>query len=118
MTNSMESQLNHLAPAQVTSPFKLIGVLVGLLILTAATIALARVDTGAIGNLWLGIGVAALQANLVICYFMRSRGDNLFNGVVLIVALFFIVLFIGITVLDSREYHPDLSPTNGVAPHP
>jgi cytochrome c oxidase subunit 4 len=96
----------------------MIAVLVGLLALTAATLALARVDMDATVNIWLAIGVAVAQAFLVTLYFMRLRWDSLFNGVVLIAAVFFVAIFIGIAVLDTKEYHPDLSPSSGVAPQP
>ena len=122
MTNTTESQSIAIARStprdRTISPWMMIGVLIALLMLTAATVALTRVDMGDTVNLWLALGVAGTQGLLVSLYFMRLRWDSPFNGVVLVAALFFVALFIGIAVLDSREYHPNLAPPTGIAPQP
>jgi cytochrome c oxidase subunit 4 len=49
----------------------------------------------------------------VIFYFMHLRWDSPFNAICLIAALFFVCIFIGIAVLDSREYKVNYNPPGG-----
>lgn len=122
MTNvaqSLSSPANKEASGtRIVSPLMMIVALIVLLMLTAATVSLTKVDWGSTVNLWLGLGVAAVQAIVVAAYFMDLRWKNLLGGVVLVAAMFFALLFIGITVLDSRESHSDLTPQTGAAPQP
>ncbi|HEY8668723.1 MAG TPA: cytochrome C oxidase subunit IV family protein [Tepidisphaeraceae bacterium] len=122
MTNSTESHSSEAASSaaeiHIASPLMLIGVFAGLLALTAITLAASSVDMGSIVNFWLALVIAAAQASLMAVYFMQLRWDNLFHGVVLVAAAFFVALFIGIAVLDSKEYQSTLAPPPRVAPHP
>ncbi len=95
----------------------LIGVIVALLIFTGLTVAATRVDLGE-ANLWIALALAVLKASLVGLYFMHLRWDNLFHAVILLCALLFVVLFIGISLVDTIEYQPDLTrtPTRNAAP--
>jgi cytochrome c oxidase subunit 4 len=106
--------------ATAASPISLktmIAVLVLLLVLTGAAQRSVSIDLGG-ANVWFAIGVAALQAFLVVFYFMGLRRDRPFNAVVLIASLFILSLFIGLVVLDTKEYHSSLVPPTGVAPRP
>ncbi len=49
------------------------------------------------------IGLAA--AGLVL-YFMHLRYDSPFNSLVFLTGLVFLLLFLGITILDTIEYQP------------
>ena len=55
-------------------------------------------------NVWLALAIALVKAGVVALYFMHLRWDSPFNALTLIAALFFVMIFIGITVLDSKEY--------------
>lgn len=96
----------HVVPMKV-----LVGIFIALLILTFLTVEashLARsgvLDLGG-GNVIVALVIALIKATLVALYFMHLRYDSLFNGVVLIASLIFVVLFIGVSLLDSREYQP------------
>ncbi len=81
----------------------------GLMILTFLTVAATWVDLG-MWNIWLALLIAVIKAGLVAMYFMHLRWDSPFNGIVLIAALFFVALFIGSVVLDSREYSVNYDP--------
>jgi caa(3)-type oxidase subunit IV len=119
MMNVSDRHTPSAAPGgHVASPLALIGVFAGLSALTVIALVVSCIDMGSIVNLWLGLDIAAVQAVLLALYFMRLRWDNLFQGVIFIAALFFAALFIGITVLDSKEYHPGLSRPSLVSPHP
>jgi caa(3)-type oxidase subunit IV len=122
MSNSTESYYpatTHRAPqAHIVSPLALIAVFACLLVLTVVTLALSYVDMGSIINVWLALDIAVVQAALLALYFMRLRWDSPFYGVILVAAVFFMAIFIGLTVLDTKEYHPNLAPPTGVAPRP
>ena len=45
---------------------------------------------------------------LVAVIFMHLQHDKLFNSVLMIGAVVFLVLFLGMTVLDSHEYDPEV----------
>jgi len=94
--------LAHVMPIPI-----LLAVFVALLILTAITVAVAGFDFGAL-NLWVAMGVATVKASLVVAYFMHLRYDHPFNAVVFIAALVFVALFLGITLLDTVQYQPDI----------
>ncbi len=86
----------------------LVGTLVVLLVLTFLTVAATWIDLGPL-NVWLALGIAVLKAGVVALFFMHLYWDKLFNGIVLIASLFFVALFMGIAILDSREYQPVLA---------
>jgi len=96
----------HVVPLKV-----LIGVFVGLLILTWLTYAASQaarsgaLDLGA-GNVIVALAIAVVKATLVALYFMHLRYDSPFNAVVLICALVFVALFIVVSMIDSVEYQP------------
>jgi caa(3)-type oxidase subunit IV len=50
------------------------------------------------------------KAALVILYFMHVRWDSLFNGIILISALAFVMVFIGVTLMDTTEYKMNNTP--------
>ncbi len=92
----------HVMPVKV-----LLGVWGGLMVLTAATVAVARVDLGQI-NVIVALAVAVAKATLVALYFMHLKYDHRANRVVLVSALFFAVLFISFVVFDTMQYQPSL----------
>ncbi len=88
----------------------LAGVLAALLVLTFITVAVtwtAWLDFGHL-NVWVALLIATVKAALVVLYFMHLRYDKPFNAVVLIGALFFVVLFIGIATQDTLRYRGDI----------
>lgn len=94
----------HAVPLKI-----LVGVFAALLVLTVLTVAARYVDLGSF-NIILALLIAVVKAGIVAMYFMHLRWDNPFNGIVLIVAMFFVALFIGLAVLDTHEYRPNLDP--------
>jgi cytochrome c oxidase subunit 4 len=101
----------HVMPMRV-----LITIFVALLILTWLTVAVARPhlvvpgvaegDFGGFGewSIVVALSIAVVKGSLVGLYFMHLRYDAPFNGIILVCALVFVALFIGITLLDSMEY--------------
>ena len=88
------------------SPKILLGVYGALLVLTVVTVAVTWIDLGKL-NIIVALAVAVVKAGLVAMYFMHLRWDSPMNGIVLITAMLFVAMFIGIAVLDTHEYAPD-----------
>ncbi len=101
----------------VVSPRVLLAVWGVLLAGTALTYAATWVDLGA-GNLWLAMAIATAKAACVALFFMHLRWDRPFLGFVFLIALLFVFLFVGIALLDTQAYRPDLIPdyAPGLAP--
>jgi cytochrome c oxidase subunit 4 len=94
----------HVVPLKV-----LFGVYFILVLATVATVAVTYVDFRQF-NIVIALAIAVFKAALVILYFMHLRWDNLFNGVILISALAFVMTFIGVTVMDSGQYKQNYVP--------
>jgi len=92
----------HAVPKRI-----LLGVFAMLCVLTVVTVAVSYIPLGP-ANIWVALFVAVIKGGLVVMYFMHLRWDSPFNGMVLISAMFFVALFIGIAMLDSKEYQPNL----------
>jgi cytochrome c oxidase subunit 4 len=89
-------------------PFRvLLVVFVALLVLTYVTVAARYVDLGSL-NIWIALGIATIKGALVILYFMHLRYDSSFYSLVFVTALAFMFLFLGITLLDTVTYQPDI----------
>lgn len=88
----------------------LLAVYAALLVLTAITVAVSRLDLGQF-NIWVALFVAVVKGSLVALFFMHLWWDSKFNGLILIAAFFFVALFIGLALLDSVSYQPNLKAT-------
>ncbi|MEQ8847064.1 cytochrome C oxidase subunit IV family protein [Botrimarina sp.] len=54
------------------------------------------------------LAIATAKALLVAVIFMHLQHDKLFNAILLIGAVVFMVLFIGMALLDSGQYQPQV----------
>jgi cytochrome c oxidase subunit 4 len=84
-----------------------------LMILTWITVSVTELEIGNF-HLVVALGIAVVKSAYVAMYFMHLRYDRPFNAVIFLTALAFVALFIGLALLDTKEYHPDLIP--GYAP--
>lgn len=84
-----------------------------LVCLTVVTVAATWVDLGRL-NLWVALAIATVKASLVALYFMHLRYDRPFNAVVFVASLLFVMLFLGLALIDTGQYQPELIP--GYAP--
>jgi len=100
--------IGHITPVSL-----LISIFTLLIVLTVLTVAVTYVDLGP-ANIWIALGVAVVKAGLVAMYFMHLRYDSPFNGLILISAFLFLAVFIGISLMDTGEYQPDLGPPPSV----
>jgi len=96
--------IGHLVPWTV-----LLATCVALIVLTWITVTAAAIDLGRL-NLWIAIAIATIKASLVCLYFMHLRYDRPFNAIVLVAALVFLMLFIGLAMTDSVSYQSELYP--------
>ncbi len=102
----------------VVPPWLLLSVFGGLFVLTILTVAITHFDFGRTVNVWVALGIAVAKATLVALFFMHLRWDSPFNSVVFIAAVFFVALFIGITLLDSKETTVNFEPPPVTAARP
>ena len=84
-------------------------VFAALIALTVATVAVTYVDLGRL-NVWVALVIAAVKAVLVAEIFMHLRWDKPFHRIAIISAVCFVALFIGICMLDTLSYLPDIIP--------
>lgn len=91
----------------------LVAVFLALIGLTFLTVAATWIDLGAL-NLWIAMAIATAKASLVALFFMHLIYDRPFNSIVLIGALFFVMLFVSLALMDTIAYSPDMIP--GYAP--
>ena len=95
-------------------PLRLLAAVFGALIaLTVATVAVTYVDLGDL-NLVIALVIATVKGVLVAEVFMHLHWDRPFHRFMLLGAVAFVALFIGIVLLDATTYQPDLIP--GFAP--
>lgn len=78
-----------------------------LLVLTFATVAVTFVDLGPL-NIIIALGIAVIKAGVVAMYFMHLRYDRPFHGMIFIGSLLFVAIFIGMLLLDTKAYQPNL----------
>lgn len=83
--------------------------LAALLVLTFFTVAATWIDLGPAVNLWIALIIATIKAVLVALFFMHLAYDKPFNAIVLICALFFVLLFVGLTLMDTLTYQSAIS---------
>jgi cytochrome c oxidase subunit 4 len=93
--------------AHVMSPASLLSVWAILMLLTAVTLLAAEYHLGQI-DVIVALGIATVKAALVLLYFMHLRYDKPFNGLVFVASLLFLAVFIGIALMDTREYQPQI----------
>lgn len=87
----------------------LAGILMILLFFTVVTVAVSYIDLGN-ANLFVAMIVASIKASIVALFFMHLRWDKPFNGLILVSAFFFLGIFIGFALLDTKEYQHELVP--------
>ena len=95
-------------------PLKLLaGVFVSLIALTVLTVAVTYVDLGS-ANLWVALIIAGVKALLVAGIFMHLAFDKGVYSLIFVSSILFAVLFIGLTLMDTSAYLPDM--IEGYAP--
>ena len=96
-------------------PIKLLVITcIALLVLTAITVWVSKLDFEALRmgemNILVAMGVAVVKCVIVALIFMHLRWDRSFVGFVFLGSILFVGLFIGLALLDTKEYQPTMIP--------
>ena len=59
-------------------------------------------------EIWIALGIASAKTFLVATYFMHLKHDNPFHALMLVAAVGFVALFLGLTLADVQSYQPDV----------
>lgn len=85
-----------------------------LLFLTAVTVWVSKVDFQEIRinelNIWIAMGVACIKATLVGLFFMHLKWDRSFNTLLFVGSIFFVGVFMAMTIIDTSEYQGAIIP--------
>ncbi|MBL4702431.1 MAG: cytochrome C oxidase subunit IV family protein [Phycisphaeraceae bacterium] len=91
----------------VSSIAQLLGIFALLIFFTFLTVAVTWVDLGPF-NVWIAILIAAIKVTIVAMFYMHLKYENQFFGQILITSIFFATVMIGIILMDTRAYLPDV----------
>jgi len=91
---SSDSHSHFIVPTKIYA-----AVYVALLVLTFITVWIAQFDFGSM-NIVVALLVAGIKATLVCAVFMGLYWDSGYNKVLVLVSIFFIALFIGLSAAD------------------
>ena len=72
---------------------------IALLILTVVTVAVSRVQLGAL-NIWVALAVASVKSSLVVFIFMHLRQESKLFKIGILTLLVVVAIFIGLTFTD------------------
>ena len=72
------------------------------MVLTVVTVGVAQFDLGSL-DMPVALLVAGVKASLVCLFFMHLRWDRPINTLVLVGSIFFVVLFLIITMFDTGQ---------------
>ncbi|MCY2993018.1 MAG: cytochrome C oxidase subunit IV family protein [Planctomycetota bacterium] len=91
----------------VVPPATLLLTFAALIVLTIVTV---LTSTFGLGNweIWVSLGIATVKGTLVAMVFMHLRYDNPFHALLAVFCLCFVMLFLGLTILDSQGYQADI----------
>jgi len=70
-----------------------------LLFLTGVTVAISRVDLGAL-NIWVALTVASIKSSLVLLIFMHLKQESLLFKIGILILLVILAVVIGLNVTD------------------
>lgn len=86
-------------PHHIVSYATQVKVWLALLVLTAATIAVSRIELGAL-HVWAALLIASVKSALVVAFFMHMKYENRAFKYCLLAALLTLAIFIGFTFFD------------------
>ncbi len=98
----MSAHSDHSAPGHIIPFSYTIGTFIALLFLTVITVGVAQFDLGSL-DMPVALLVAGVKASIVSLFFMHLRWDRPINILVLIGSIFFVVLFLVITMFDTGQ---------------
>jgi cytochrome c oxidase subunit IV len=102
LTHDTDHGLGHAMPAATLLATFAALVLLTIITVTASTLGLGRWE------IWATLGIATVKGTLVALYFMHLRYDRPFHALLAVFCLVFVFLLLGLTILDSQGYQPDI----------
>ncbi|WP_010587464.1 cytochrome C oxidase subunit IV family protein [Schlesneria paludicola] len=93
---------SHAMPLSILIP-----TFVALIVLTIVTVTASKLSLGA-AEIWVAMGIATVKAALVALYFMHLRYDKPFNAMLILFSLVFAAVFVGLALVDSQAYQPEI----------
>ncbi len=100
------SNPNH-ASGHVLPPRVLLGAAGALLTLTIVTVAVSRVDLGAMNGA-VALAIAFAKASVVALFFMHLKYENRFLAVILVSCVLFAAFFLVFVIFDTTQYQQNL----------
>jgi cytochrome c oxidase subunit 4 len=97
-TEEAQGHLGHVVPMRV-----LLGTWGALVALTVLTVAATYIDLGNL-NIVIALAIAVAKSALVVLFFMHLRYDKPFHAIVFVSAALFVMLFISLALMDTKEY--------------
>lgn len=89
------------------APLKLLyGTFFALVFLTVITVVLNDFPLGQL-DIWVAMGIASLKGALVMAFFMHMWWEKSFNILMFLGSVLFVVLFIGMLLIDTDNYKQD-----------
>lgn len=79
-----------------------------LILLTILTVVLASAFEMGRFEVWASLGIATVKATLVLLFFMHLLHDKPFNAMFFLSSVLFVVLFIGMLLMDTDQYKADV----------
>ena len=104
MTANSHGEGKHLGPAQYVM------VWAALMVLTGITIAVWKADLSQTARVVVALTVATIKAALVAIFFMHLWEERGVARLVLVVSTLFVVLLIGLTLIDNATRFPYANP--------
>ncbi len=103
-----EGHDDHDNPMGHALPVKMLGGVLGLLlVLTVVTVAVTYVDLGVL-NLAVALLIATVKAGLVVTVFMHLKWDKVLNTFAFVSSVLFAILFVSLAMTDRSEYQKDI----------
>ena len=78
-----------------------------MLALTGLTVVAAQFPFGDF-DVYVALGIAGVKAFLVAVYYMHLKYDRPLNAVLLVFSIVLVVLFLGVTLSDTRQLAPEV----------
>ena len=86
----------------------LFGVFAALIFLTVITVTASKLSLGP-AEIVVAMGLATVKALLVAVFFMHLLYDKPFNSFLIVSSLVFAAIFVGMTLVDSEAYQPEIA---------
>jgi len=73
------------------------------MVLTFLTVAAIQIDLGSL-NIVIALAIAVVKGSLVVYYFMHLKWDRAFHALCIVLAIAFVGIMIGYTLIDTGEF--------------